>query len=179
MAADDGSDMEGWGDDDGWGEFEEKKRGQKPPPPPMSSGADFFDTFQGNFSQSNKPKEKDYFSDFGVMAAPSSLLAKREKSPPPLVSATLFGSTGSGKKSDSGGASDGWGDWGSDSGSTKLQVRKLADERDRIVKMTVLSVNLLIKCHRFVLTVTLSYVLCYCCTVLFSLSYCSASVLFY
>ena len=130
MAADDGSDMEGWGDD-GWGDFEEKQK--YPPlkqkqkslsPPPPSSGADFFDTFQSNVS-SNKPKERDYFSDFGVMAAPSSSSsAKREKSPPPPVSAALFGATGSGEKkveSESGG-SGGWGDWGSDFGSTKLQV---------------------------------------------------------
>ena len=126
MAADDGSDMEGWGDD-GWGDFEEKKQ-KNPPlkqkqkslsPPPLSSGADFFDTLQGNVS-SNKPKEKDYFSDFGVMAASSSSSsAKREKSPPPPVSAALFGSTGGVEKK----VESGWGDWGSDFGSTKPQVR--------------------------------------------------------
>lgn len=134
MAADDGSDMEGWGDD-GWGDFEEKKQKPAPSkqkqkslsPPPPPSGADFFDTLQGNLS-SNKPKERDYFSDFGVMASPSSssssLSAKREKSPPPPVSAALFGSTGGGgeKRSGSGGGSEGWGDWGSDFGSTKPKV---------------------------------------------------------
>ena len=132
MATDDGSDMEGWGDD-GWGDFEEKeqkasKQKQKslsPPPPPPPSGADFFDTFQGNLS-SNKPKERDYFSDFGVMAAPSSSSssAKREKSPPPPVSAALFGSTGGSgeRKVESGSGSEDWGDWGSDFGSTKPQV---------------------------------------------------------
>ena len=134
MAADDGSDMEGWGEEDGWGDFEEKhpsssKQKQKSLSPPQSSGADFFDTFQGNLS-SNKSKERDYFSDFGVMAAPSSSSssssAKREKSPPPPVSASLFGSTGGGERkseSGSGGGSEGWGDWGSSNfGTTKPQV---------------------------------------------------------
>jgi hypothetical protein len=130
MAADDGSDMEGWGEEDGWGDFEEKhpssKQKQKSLSPPPTSGADFFDTFQGNLS-SNKPKERDYFSDFGVMAVPSSsssLSAKREKSPPPPVSASLFGSTGGGKsESGGGGGSEGWGDWGSsDFGAKKSQV---------------------------------------------------------
>ena len=129
MAADDGSDMEGWGDD-GWGDFEEKeqkasKQKQKSLSPPPPSGADFFDTFQGNLS-SNKPKERDYFSDFGVMAAPSSSSssAKREKSPPPPVSTALFGSTGGSgeRKVESGSGSEGWGDWGSDFGLTKPQV---------------------------------------------------------
>ena len=117
LAGDDGSDMEGW-EDDGWGSFEDNKQTkQKPPslsPPPTvpSSGADFFDTFQSGFS--SKPKEKDYFADFGPAATLSSLSAKREKSPPPPVSASLFGGE---KKAES--SSDGWGDWGSDFDSVK------------------------------------------------------------
>ena len=49
MAADDGSDMEGWGND-GWGDFEEKKQQPLKQQKPSSSGTDFFDTFQGNLS---------------------------------------------------------------------------------------------------------------------------------
>lgn len=125
LAGDDGSDMEGW-EDDGWGDFGDKKQQQRQQQTP-SSGADFFDTFHG--SAPSKPRERDYFLDFDPVATSSSQSAKREKSPPP-VSADLFGSstreksppsTGGAKKT--GSSSDDWGDWGSDFGSTKLQVR--------------------------------------------------------
>ena len=113
LAADDGSDMEGW-EDDGWGDFGGNKT--TPPAPSVpSSGADFFDTFQGGFSP--KTKEKDYFSDFDSMATPSS---KKEKSPPPLVSASLFG----GEMKTGQESAGGWGDWGDDFGSTKPKVQK-------------------------------------------------------
>ena len=121
MADEDGSDMEGW-EDDGWGSIDEKEQPQQNPStvtPPPSSGADFFDTFQHSIS--SKPKEKDYFADFGFTDVKASTYtsAKKEKTPPPLVSAALFG--GGEKKTES--RSDGWGDWGSDFSSAKPQVR--------------------------------------------------------
>ena len=114
MADEDGSDMEGW-EDDGWGNVDENKPQQSRQTLP-SSGADFFDTFQGDTS--SKPKEKDYFTDFGFTSVKSSISAKKEKTPPPLVSAALFG--GGEKKTES--SSDGWGNWGDDFSSAKPQV---------------------------------------------------------
>ena len=117
LAADDGSDMEGW-EDDGWGNFGGGSKHDPLAPPAPSSGADFFDTFQGGIS--SKTKERDYFTNFDSMTSPSSLSAKREKSPPPPVSAALFGG-----EIKTGNGSDGWGDWGADFGSTKPQVRNI------------------------------------------------------
>ena len=111
--------MEGW-EDDGWGNFDYRKQPQQAPPTaqaPPSSGGDFFDTFHGGLS--SKPKEKDYFADFGSAGVSSSLSARKERTPPPPVSAALFGS---GEKKTVN-TSDGWGEWDSDFGSTKPQVR--------------------------------------------------------
>ena len=91
-------------------------------PRPAVTGADFFDTFQGGVS--SKPKEKDYFADFGFTGVKSSTASKKEKTPPPLVSAALFG--GGEKKTET--ASDGWGDWESDFNSPKPQVKHVVNE---------------------------------------------------
>ena len=110
-----GSDTEAW-EDDGWGTFD------APSDQTVSSGADFFDTFQGSVA-TTKSKSEDFFESLGVSSFTTS--RGKERSPPPPVSVDLFGGTsGSRGKERSppppvpadlfGGESEssGWGDWG-------------------------------------------------------------------
>ena len=108
------SDMEGW-EDDGWGNFDPIPRqdpvSSKPPQQQISSGADFFDSV-GSRNTSSKTKPKDLFEDFGYPSAPHS---GKERTPPVLTSASLFGVD----KPAAGGVVDsadggGWGDWDKD-----------------------------------------------------------------
>ena len=69
----------------------------------VTSGADFFDTFQS--TSRTKTKADDFFENFGATASGSK--GRKERSPPP-VSPTLFG----GKKEDE--EEDSWGDWGAE-----------------------------------------------------------------
>ena len=119
------SDMEGW-EDDGWGTFDipdtkpSQHQKQQQHSPEKSSGADFFDTFDTASSQ--RTKTKDFFDSYGISNPRPSPL-KKEKSPPPLTSASLFGGSNTGSKVGTGiggvAASDtgdggGWGDWSED-----------------------------------------------------------------
>ena len=104
--------MEEW-EDDGWGVLEssvEPPRGRPTQTSELrtattiSSGADFFDTFQT--TSRTKSKGDDFFESFGG----SGSKGRKECSPPP-VSPTLFG----GKKKEE---EEGWGDWGGDFSSS-------------------------------------------------------------
>ena len=104
--------MEEW-EDDGWGVLEssvEPPRGRQTQTSELrtvttvSSGADFFDTFQT--TSRTKSKGDDFFESFGTTASGSK--GRKECSPPP-VSPTLFG----GKKKEEE-EEEGWGDWGGD-----------------------------------------------------------------
>ena len=115
-----GSDMEEW-EDDGWGVLEssvEPPRGRPTKTSELrtaatvSSGADFFDTFQT--TSRTKSKGDDFFESFGGTASGSK--SRKERSPPP-VSPTLFG----GKKKEE--EEEGWGDWGGDFSSDISSTR--------------------------------------------------------
>lgn len=100
--------MEGW-EDDGWGVLESTVGPQRGVPAQdgivrtanVSSGADFFDTFQS--TSRTKSKADDFFGSFGATTSGSK--GRKERSPPP-VSPTLFG----GKKEEEQ-EKDSWGDW--------------------------------------------------------------------
>ena len=111
--------MEGW-EDDGWGAFDSSqnnKKETKSERAALSSGGDFFDTFETKSPSSNRtsntstaqPKGGDFFEAF--QSPWSTKSEKKEKTPPPLVSASLF--AGGGVSGD-GGSGDGWGDWDED-----------------------------------------------------------------
>ena len=111
--------MEEW-EDDGWGVLEssvEPPRGRQTQTSELrtvttvSSGADFFDTFQT--TSRTKTKGDDFFGSFGATASGSK--GRKEHSPPP-VSSTLFG----GKKKEE---EEGWGDWGGDFSSSSFSTR--------------------------------------------------------
>ena len=113
--------MEEW-EDDGWGVLEssvEPLRGRPTQtselrtPATMSSGADFFDTFQT--TSRTKSKGDDFFESFGATASGSK--GRKERSPPP-VSPTLFG----GKKKEEE-EEEGWGDWGGNFSSSSFSTR--------------------------------------------------------
>ncbi len=119
--------MEGW-EDDGWGAFD------APPPLPPSSdtnagttaahstreaisgGADFFDNIPAQ-SQRTKPPPSDPFESFGLSGTEHGRGSTRDRTPPVLTSASLFGGGGSGDtKAKSGGGGDGWGERGGGGG---------------------------------------------------------------
>lgn len=105
-----GSDLEGW-EDDGWDTFETPSMttSSEKDKPALSSGADFFDTFQGSVS-TNRNKNEDFFESFGASSTAGRGRREKERSPPPPVAASLFGVEKTEEKSDDGG----WGDWGDD-----------------------------------------------------------------
>lgn len=118
-----GSDMEGW-EDDGWGVLESTVGPQRGVPAQdagvrtanVSSGADFFDTFQS--TSRTKSKADDFFGSFGATTSGSK--GRKERSPPP-VSPTLFG----GKKEEE----DSWGDWGAEIPSSRpAQVSAVVEQ---------------------------------------------------
>ena len=97
--------MEGW-DDEEWGALEDTCVQE------MSSGADFFDTFQSKAPSSTgfKGKEEEFFETFAIL---STSRGSRERNQPPPVSSALFGGGEHGSRDGEVGES-GWGDWGSD-----------------------------------------------------------------
>ncbi len=110
------SDMEGW-EDDGWGDINPTPRQEsavsapKPRAKETSGGADFFDSL--GVGNTQKTKSKDPFENYGYSDPRPAKPSRKENTPPPLTSASLFG--GSGLASNSGGvAGDGWGDWSED-----------------------------------------------------------------
>ena len=111
-----GSDMEGW-EDDGWGTFDASlgDDSQKKTNPSLSSGADFFDTYQSGTSSSGvmESKNDDFFSNFG----PTATFSTKERSPPPPVSSSYFGE----KETES--KNEGWGDWEDDFSTPVQQVQ--------------------------------------------------------
>lgn len=111
--------MEEW-EDDGWGVLEssvEPLRGRPTQTSELrtantiSSGADFFDTFET--TSRTKSKGDDFFESFGATASGSK--GRKECSPPP-VSPTLFG----GRKKEE---EEGWGDWGGEFSSSNISTR--------------------------------------------------------
>ena len=119
-------DMEGW-EDDGWGTFDstpQRDTATSNPAQEMSSGADFFDNF-GAGSNSDRTKTtatSDPFEEFGFSSGRSQV--KKERTPPPLTSASLFGASTGGMSasaernvSSGGGGDEGWEDWGESFGT--------------------------------------------------------------
>lgn len=119
--------MEGW-EDDGWGAFDSSQSNKKETkseqvPATLSSGGDFFDTFETKSTSSNRTsststtqaKGGDFFDAFESSWSTKS--AKKEKTPPPLVSSSLFASGGV----SGGGGGDGWGDWDEDLPSEQVK----------------------------------------------------------
>ena len=110
--------MEEW-EDDGWGTFETQEEDKNV----SSSGADFFDTLEGNFPA--KDESEDLFDRLGVGVGGGGKGGKKP-SPPP-VSANLFGSSMSGGGGGGGGEKagkedGGWGDWGDDFSSKAVYM---------------------------------------------------------
>lgn len=133
--------MEEW-EDDGWGVLEssvEPPRGRLTKTSELrtaatiSSGADFFDTFQT--TSRTKSKGDDFFESFGGTASGSK--SRKERSPPP-VSPTLFG----GKKKEE--EEEGWGDWGSEfsSGISSTRPAQVTAAPHYVVYMNVITMLL-------------------------------------
>ena len=109
-----GGEDEEW-EDDGWGSIEA--------PPSPSSGADFFDTFEGSVGR--KDRMDDPFERLG-MGTNRRDANKHQPSPPP-VAASLFSGGGGGEGGAGGGneaaeEEPGWEDWGSDFSSKEPKV---------------------------------------------------------
>ena len=105
-------DVEEW-EDDGWGTFEVLDDNKDV----LSSGPDFFDTFETSVPK--RKENEDLFEQLGVGVRREEGGGKKP-SPPP-VSANLFGSSDarSGKADEE---RDDWGDWGSDFSNKQVCV---------------------------------------------------------
>ena len=104
MFAKNDSDMEGW-EDDGWGTFDSTPQEVAPPKSSqqqqqqLGSGADFFDSFGASGStRTEATKARDPFEEFGLSTSAQGRAGKKDRTPPPLTSASLFGGSTSSKK---------------------------------------------------------------------------------
>lgn len=113
--------MEGW-EDDGWEAFDSSQAAKvksERPPATLSSGADFFETFETTKKMSTgKSKSGDFFDMFEDSR---STKTAKVKTPPPPVSPSLFASGRDKTGVDEG---DGWGNWDEDLTPSK-QVSKI------------------------------------------------------
>ena len=97
-------------EDDGWEAFEEPLEKPKATAA-MSSGPDFFDTFQGSVSTTTEErKSENFFTSYGAASSSRTTSGRKERSPPLPVASSLFETKDKTPEREGGG----WDDWGVD-----------------------------------------------------------------